>query len=202
MANNLRKFVKIGNIPTTNELNNLWNNLKLEKINNWTESAKILTDIIKSLYSNGGIELNKYKIIEENHFNYYLLKDKHFVNNIYKNKYILEDRAYLKLKNEYPKINIKEHFTDIYTLAGNLARIIGYGGAYNTYNNGIGQNISWEIAVKFVENEFGNRFEEFDYYHIEIENSEWFYDVAWDYSIIIVDIRNNEIIFMDITDTD
>ena len=199
MSNNLKKLVLKGDIPTENELNNLWENLKLEKINHWTEAAKILTDRINSLYSNGGIELNKYKITEENHFNYYLFKDKHFVENIYKNKYILNDRAYLKLKNEYPKINVKEHFTDIYTLSGDLARIIGYGGAYN---HGAGQNISWEIATKFVENEFGNRFEEFDCYRIEIENSEWFYDVAWDYSIIIVDIKNNEIIFMDMTDTD
>jgi hypothetical protein len=137
MANNLKKFVEIGNVPTKDELNNLWNNLKLEKINNWTEAAKILKDKIKTLYSNGGIKLNKYKIIGENHFNYYLLKDRNFVENIYKNKYILNDRSYLELKDEFPRINIKEHFTDIYTLSGDLARIIGYGGAYN---NGIGQN--------------------------------------------------------------
>ena len=88
MSNNLKKLVLKGDIPTENELNNLWENLKLEKINHWTEAAKILTDRINSLYSNGGIELNKYKITEENHFNYYLFKDKHFVENIYKNKYI------------------------------------------------------------------------------------------------------------------
>jgi hypothetical protein len=199
MLNSLKKFVIQNDIPTENELNILWENLKLKKINKRTKSAQILTDRIKSLYSNGGVELNKYKIVEKNHFNYYLLKDKHFVENIYRNKYILNDRAYLNFKNELPKINIKEHFTDIYTLSGNLARIIAYGGAYN---NGIGQDISWEIATNFVKNEFGNRFEEFDCYYIEIENSEWFYNIAWDYSIIIVDKRNTEIVFMDITDTD
>ena len=188
-----------GNIPSKEELKNLWENLNLEKINNWTKYTNTLIDSINDYYSNGGIKINKYKILGSNPIHYYLLKDKNFVENIYKNKLLLEDRNYLKLDGELPKLKIIEHWTDIYTLAGDLARIMGYGGAYK---KAISSNIAWKIAIEFVENELENRFEEFDVYMVKIENAKWFYDVAWDYSFIITDNKKHEIIFMDITDTD
>jgi hypothetical protein len=199
MANNLKRFIIEERIPTKEELECLWKNLKLEKINNWTKSTHILMDKINHQYSNGGIKMNKYKIVENNPLNHYLMKDRNFVQNIYKKEFILNDRTYLELNGEIPRITIKDYFTDIYTLAGDLARIIGYGGAYK---NEIEQKESWKIAAEFVEDEFENRFEEYCYYSILIENAKWFYDVAWDYSFIIIDIKNNEIIFIDITDTD
>ena len=199
MANNLTIFKAKGNVPTNNEINILWDTMKLEKNNNWTIYTEKLIETINNLYSNGGIMMNKYKIMETNPMYYYLIKRKDFVQNIYKNKIILEDKAYLKLNGELPKINIIGFYTDIYTLAGDLARIIGYGGAYS---DGVEQNEAWKIAVEFVENEFENRFEEYNLYKIKIENTKWFRDVAWDYSFIIVDKKNYEIIFMDMTDTD
>ena len=202
MANTLRCLND--NFPTKEELSNFrknfaWENLELEKINNWTQNTDVLVNEINKLYSNGEIKINKYKIIGDNKFLYYLVIDNSFIQNICKNKKLLEDRNYLNLNGESPTINIIKHWTDIYTLSGDLARILGYGGAYT---HGIGQNESWKIATEFIEKEFGNRFEEFDYYDIKIENSKWFYDIAWDYSFIIIDKRNYEIIFIDITDTD
>jgi hypothetical protein len=199
MANSIKKYSFTGNIPSKEELDNLWKNIKLEKSIIWTQSADVLKNEINKMYSNGGIELNKYKIIGENPLNYFIINDNCFVENIYKNKIILEDRAYLGLNNEPPIVKVIEYFTDIYSLPGNLARVFGYGGAYT---KGIGQKNSWKIAAEFVKNEFGNRFEEFNYYIVEIENAKWFYDVAWDCSYIIADITKNEIVFIDITDTD
>jgi hypothetical protein len=203
MANDLRNILKNelslqkGHNPIDNGLvNNLWENLKLEKINNWTNSANILINTMKNIFC--GVEFSKYKIIQDNPFNYYIMTHD-FVENIYKNKQILKDKIYLKLNGELPKINIKEHLNNIYTLSGGLAWIIGCGGEYT---KGIEQKESWKIATEFVENEFEKRFEEFEYYEIIIENARWFYDVAWDYSFILADLRKNEILFIDITDTD
>ena len=202
MANTLRRFKD--NFPTKEELSNfwknfVWENLKIEKISNWTQNTNVLVDEINKLFSNGEIKINKYKIIGDSKFIYYLVTDNSFIQNICKNKKILEDRNYLKLNGELPIINIINRWTDIYTLSGEIARILGYGGAYT---NGIEQNEAWKIATEFVENEFGNKFEEFDCYNIKIQNAKWFYDVAWDYSFVIIDKRNYEIIFIDITDTD
>jgi hypothetical protein len=199
MENSMKYFNITEKAPTKEELYNLWNNMELEKVSNLTQYTQKLIEVINTLYCNGGIKVNKYRIIENNPINYYLFKDRDFVQNIYRNKIILDSREYLKMNGELPKINIKGHFTDIYSLSGDLARIIGYGGAYS---NGIEQTEAWKIAIEFVENEFGNRFKDFDFYIVEIENARWFYDVAWDYSFIIKDIRNYEIMFIDITDTD
>ncbi|MDR0433608.1 MAG: hypothetical protein LBH21_00925 [Gracilibacteraceae bacterium] len=199
MANNMRKFKFTGNIPSEEELDNLWENIKLEKSNAWTQAADTLKNEINKMYSNGGVKLSKYKITQENPLNYFIINDRRFVENIYKNNAVLESRPYLGLNNEPPVIKVIEYFTDIYSLSGNLARILGYGGAYT---KGIEQRAAWKTAAEFVENEFEIRFEEFNYYIVEIENAKWFYDVAWDYSFIIADTTKNEIVFIDITDTD
>ena len=183
----------------------MWENIHLQKIDSWTESANILIDNINRFYCNGGIKILKYKIMDNNSYismikgNNYWENRKIFVENISVNKIVLEDRAYLDLDNKFPKIKIKDQYTDIYSLSGNLARIMGHGGAYK---KAVDSNFAWKVATEFVENEFENRFEDFDLYEVVIENSKWFFDVAWDYSFIIVDKINNEIIFMDLTDTD
>ena len=107
-----------GNIPSKEELKNLWENLNIEKINNWTKYTNTLVESINDYYSNGGIKIHKYKIIGSTPAHYYLLKDKNFIENISNNKLLLENRNYLKLDGELPKLKIIEHWTDIYTLAG------------------------------------------------------------------------------------
>ena len=183
----------------------MWENINLKKLDSWTESTNSLIYNINEFYCNGGIKILKYKIMDENSYisiikgNNYWENRKKFVENISVNEIILKDREYLDLDNKFPKIKIKGQYTDIYSLSGNLARIMGHGGAYKRAEN---SNFAWKVATEFVENEFGNRFEDFDLYEVEIENAKWFYDLAWDYSVIIVDKINNDIIFMDLTDTD
>ena len=36
----------------------------------------------------------------------------------------------------------------------------------------------------------------------KFENSGWFFDIAWDYSFLMFDKRTNQVIIIDITDTD
>jgi hypothetical protein len=187
MTNTLRRFVD--NLPTTEELNNFWikfkwENMQFEKVNTFTPYTNVLMDTINELFSNGGIKINKYKLIGDDKFNYYIVTNKNFIENIHNNKTILEDRNYLKLNGELPKIKKEEHWSDIYTFSGYLARMMAHGGAYT---HGIGQKDAWKIATEYVENEFKNDFEEYDFYYVIIENAGWFYDVAWDYSFIIVD---------------
>ena len=48
-----------GNIPSKEELKNLWENLNLEKINNWTKYKNTLVESINDYYSYGGIKIHK-----------------------------------------------------------------------------------------------------------------------------------------------
>ena len=75
---------------------------------------------------------------------------------------------------------------------------MGLGGAYKS----IDQRIAWTVATDFVKDEFENRFEEFNSYDFVIESSQWFFDIAWDFSTLLFDKRKNEIIIIDITDQD
>jgi predicted translin family RNA/ssDNA-binding protein len=198
MSNNFRPVID-ENTPTQ-ALNTLWEDLKLDKINALTLSAKKLMDKFSELYCNGSIKMNKYKIVEATLFNY-LLQDKNFIQNMYKNKIILQDTvySYYDLNEELLKINIKEHYTGIHALSDELARIMGYNGAYT---KGTEQKETLKIVAEFIESEFEKRFEDFDYHKVEIKYSKWFYDVIWDYSYIITDNKKHEILFIDITETD
>jgi len=191
-------WTKVNENTDSKDLNKLWKNLKLEKVNEWTQPANILINKMNDIFCNGGIEIRKYKIIEtETNFDCLML-DKHLAQNIYCNNDILDDRKYLNFDGKLPEIKILDHFTDIYTLSGNLAKIMANGGAYGR----IEPKYAWKIATEFVENEFENRFDDFNYYVVEIINSSWFHNIAWDYSLIITDRKKYDIIFIDITDTD
>src|SRR5690606_2958121 len=97
-----------------------------------------------------------------------------------------------------PKMRNIEFWADIYDLSGRLARIMGQGGAYKN----IDPRKAWEVAVNFIESEFQNRFEEILLFYVVVDNAEWFFDIAWDYSIILFDKRSYEVIFIDVTDND
>ncbi|GHU22843.1 hypothetical protein FACS1894172_07900 [Spirochaetia bacterium] len=191
------------------DINNIWKNIKIEPLNNWTNSANTLMEKINYTHCNGGIQLHKYKIIGAEDIiwsstNNALfspinpLERNNFIETILKNNNLNIYRNDLEINNDDIKIKYLEYYTDIYELSGILGRIMGYGGAYYKLE----PEIAWDTANKFVKDELGNRFEEYNMFIVNIKNAEWFYDIAWDITIIILGKIKNEIIFIDITDTD
>ena len=80
-----------------------------------------------------------------------------------------------------------------------LSRIMGQGGAYNN----IDQHTAWQTTLNFIEGEFQNRFQDVTLDTINvIPRAGWFYNVIWDYSMVLFDRINCELLFIDITDTD
>jgi hypothetical protein len=188
--------------PTNQDVVQLWNSINILRIDKWTTSANTLTEKINFTHCNGGIQLHKYKIIGDKHFNWFACRNRlqeiNFLDNILRHKNLQDYRNDLQISNDNPKIIIASYWTDIYDLSGQLARIMGHGGAYKK----IDPELSWMVATDFVKDEFQNRFEEFVTFDVAIEKSNWFFDIAWDISKIFFDKRNNELLFIDITDTD
>lgn len=188
--------------PNSSQILEIWNGIKLTRINNWTNSANTFTDKITETHSNGGIQLHKYKIEANEHFNWFVQRNRldeiEFLNNIFKQNDLEDYRNNLQIKDSKPSVKIIKYWTDIYEIPGRLSRMMGLGGAYKS----IDQKLAWSIATDFIKEEFENRFEEFNSYDFVINSAEWFHNIAWDNSTLLFDKRKYEIIIIDITDSD
>lgn len=188
--------------PTGRQLNVLWDDISIESIGTWTKSAEVLKSKIKETHSNGGLQLHKYKLKINDHFAWYSTRNRldeiDFVNNFLKRPELASYRKDLEISLPMPDIKTTTIATDIYDLVGQLARMLGHGGAYKKLD----PITSWTTASDFVREELQNRFEDFVTYGFVVENADWFYDIAWDSSTLLFDKRNNQVIIIDITDTD
>ncbi|QQT29439.1 hypothetical protein I6I99_19105 [Sphingobacterium multivorum] len=188
--------------PNSAELAELWTSIQLRPLDNWTLSTTTLKEKIAETHCNGGIQLHKYKIAGNRHFDWFVQRNRldeiDFLKNIFRHKNLENYRTDLAIRENSPEVIHVKYWTDIYDLTGQLSRIMGLGGSYKN----IDQKEAWTTASDFVKDEFENRFEEFNLYKFVIETSQWFHDIAWDHSFLLFDKRKYEIIIIDITDTD
>jgi hypothetical protein len=187
--------------PDALQLKSLWDSLKISKIDNWTTATKLLIDTITETHSNGGIQLHKYKVSANKHFDYFASRNFNeldFLKKILGHKALQDYRENLQISIPEPSYRLLGFKTDMYDLAGYLSRVMGKGGAYR----GIDQGLAWQVATDFIEAEFQNRFEELLMYELHIESAKWFCGISWDYAVALFDKRNYEIVFIDITDSD
>lgn len=188
--------------PSDSQVLQMWNEIKLLSLTEWSPSAKILKGKFEATHINGGIQLHKFQISDNQYLHWFSVRNRlneiFFTQKIFCRPELDIYRKHLKIDDKKPKVKSEGWYTDIFDLAGILARILGQGGAYENLN----ANEAWETATNFVKDEFENRFNEFNRYTYEIINTNWFYDIAWDYSSLLFDKRKNQIILIDITDTD
>jgi len=85
-------------------------------------------------------------------------------------------------------------------LDGILATIIVQGGAYEAFRGSAAQ--AKQLADEAVAHLTGRRYEDFRLDRSHESWTPWFYDVAWDHTLILTDYRNAEMTVLCITDTD
>ena len=120
--------------PTSSQAVDLWNSIKILRLDNWMNSTSTLKEKITETHSNGGIQLHKYKISGNKHFDWFASRNRldeiEFLKNISRHKDLQDYRNDLEIAEEKPSFKLIKYWTDIYDLPGELARIMGHGGAY------------------------------------------------------------------------
>ena len=120
--------------PNSFELSNLWNEIKLTQVHDLSDSGKKLIKTIFETHCNGGIQIHKYKLIGNKKFNWFAsrnyLQEIAFIENVVRHKHLENYRSNLEIIDSKPKVKVINYSTDIYELLWRLARIMGYGGAY------------------------------------------------------------------------
>ena len=187
----------------------IWKSVRLFPLSDFGEATKLFMEKLSETHCNGGVQIHKYKIERNEHFEWFaernLLGEISFVKNIITHADLTNYRKDLEIKidkltfRKFSEVRRYWGDSDIFTLPGELARVLAQGGAYKKTH----PYLAWELAKNFIEEAYQNRFDEVISFDTEIiPVSEWFYNVAWDYSKILFDKRNYEIMFIDITDTD
>jgi len=96
--------------------------------------------------------------------------------------------------------SIRWNQSSSYTLDGEIAHALMFGGAYNDFE-GTGEQAK-RLGMDFCRDLFGTRYEQVNIYTTEKRWSKWFFDIAWDNTWIGVDKENHRIWALIATDTD
>ena len=190
--------------PNAMQLYGLWKSLQISPVSTWTDATEILAEKISETHINGGGQFHKYVISRNRYFDWFAsrnrLEEIDFIQNVFRHQGLKEYRRDIGVPGDKLEVEVIANNYDIFDLPGQLARILHFGGAYNRTK--VGQKEAWSIVLTFIENEFENRFSEFELFQLSLKNAAWFYNIAWDNSIAIFDKRKYELIIIDITDSD
>ncbi|WP_165749647.1 hypothetical protein [Cellulophaga sp. Z1A5H] len=189
-------------VPTDKDILEMWNEITITELNDWSKSAEELKTKFSKTHCNGGIQIHKFQISDNSCFQWFASRNRlseiYFVKRFFCKPELLNYKTNLKNDNQKPKCKETNWYSDIFDLTGHLARILGQGGAYENLN----AKDAWKSALDFVSEEFEERFDEINRFSYNLEGSKWFYEVAWDYSFLMFDKRKNQVLIIDITDTD
>lgn len=88
----------------------------------------------------------------------------------------------------------------IFHLDGDLTGMIHYGGAY--WNAERPAIESKQIAMDAIRELFGDRWEDLEYAKSNSAWTNWFFDVAWDSTLVVIDRAKSLVLLIVATDTD
>ncbi|QEN89941.1 hypothetical protein FZC33_28125 [Labrys sp. KNU-23] len=97
-----------------------------------------------------------------------------------------------------PDIEFEPH--DGQEMEALLARILYHGGAYwHATGSGMPEKA---LALRFCDALFGLRFDEIAFHTSDTAWTDWFHDIAWDKTFVVLDKRHRRLFLLAVTDTD
>lgn len=183
---------------------NIWDSISFTR-EELDDASLALIEKFSFTHVNGGMKIHKYNMKSNHNIEWakieHRVNERDFLMELLKHEDLKEFREALGITIKNLERNIVlSHSTDIFNLSGDIARNLFQGGAYRSINC----VDAWNIANLYVEKSFQNRFDEILFITTSIyeEPNNWFYDVAWDCSWILIDKGKNCIVLISITDTD
>jgi hypothetical protein len=158
---------------------------------------------LRSLLQNGGFEFARFQVADFSLQTWFATRtrqaEQHLVHDFLTNPTVIAACPALKIQSPLP-IQPEIEPGSALTLDGELAQTLIRGGAYAQFP-GTGAEAK-AMGQQFCEMLFGNRYTDIQLYKTHTAWSEWFSDVAWDCTWIGLDLQDNCIWMLCITDTD
>ena len=179
-----------------------WKEGTFEKIETNDSAIEKILNTFKEQNLNGGAIISCFKVHNENLFKEIPhLKDgyDHFFRRIVNSLDIIHNLEELKIHtSEKYKFHFEEHLAVM--LDGSIAAQILWGGAYETFKER--PVIAKQLAVNVCQYMFQDRYEDIKVFESYRPWTDWFCNVAWDITWMVLDSREQKMWFICATDTD
>ncbi|STQ90787.1 hypothetical protein [Iodobacter fluviatilis] len=185
--------------PSHSEIQEFWNGSIFDEVGVQIEGASKVCNELKSTHVNGGCDIFCATFINHPVLHWFVSRNR--LDEISFFEKFLSSRVFgeRQIKFEFDN-NLEWEWSSSYILDGDIARTLKSGGAYKAFSGSgkeakaLGQLLCTDI--------FGERYDDIQIFKTYKPWSDWFYDVAWDQTWMIVDKRNLLIWAILLTDTD
>ncbi|MED2182371.1 hypothetical protein [Bacillus wiedmannii] len=179
-----------------------WKEGTFEKIDTNDLSIEQLIHTFKEQNVNGGAVISCFKVHKENFFKEIPhLKDgyEHFFRRIFNSLDIMHNLEELKIHTS-EKYKFQFQYRSAVMLDGSIAFQIIRGGAYEEFKER--PVIAKQLAVNVCQYMFQDRYEDIKVFESYRPWTDWFYDVAWDATWMVLDSKERKMWLICATDTD
>ena len=158
---------------------------------------------LRAIYQNGGAEFARFQVVDCSLQEWFRTRTRQdelqFILNVLSNPTVISTFPVLRtqaLLKDNPRIEPGSALT----LEGELAQALVQGGAYTQFC-GTGYEAK-AIGQRFCQALFGDRYTDMQIYKSSTAWSEWFGDVMWDCTWFGLDLHENQVWILSVTDTD
>ena len=190
--------------PTNSEVDKMFSSLTISHLP-FPEDKRITDylDTIKQKYSNGSVLFYQFKVQGDNTFHFYASRNRlleiDFINKLF-SKQVFKETAKELTGIDKIEVNNSNWMSDIFSLPGDLARRIYYGGAYSQEH--FSAENAFNLSVNFIDAIADKRYADFNSWILGGNWSDWFFNIAWDYSVLLFDKGKSVVTLICMTDTD
>jgi len=188
-------------VPEFEDRKLMWQNLKVEAAKHDCPNLTLYLKELRKLYLNGGAEFQSFYIGESAVLDWYISRNQ-FSECFFFWKFWLNSKVqkHLPIKNIVEDSYRDFAFSSAFHLAGDLASILSWGGAYKDSN--IRGADLMRLSQSVSDSLIGDRYEDFSVFINGQCWCEYFHDIAWDRTVVVLDKRKRLIHIMMSTDTD
>ena len=158
---------------------------------------------LRAIYQNGGAEFARFQVVDCSLHEWFTTRTRQdelpFILNVLNNPTVIS--AFPVLRAQAPlKADPRIEPSSALTLDGELAQVLVQGGAYTQFS-GTGSEAK-AIGQRFCQALFSDRYTDMQIYKSSTAWSEWFGDVMWDCTWFGLDLHENQVWILSVTDTD
>ncbi|MGE6548268.1 hypothetical protein ACQKFK_04385 [Bacillus mycoides] len=179
-----------------------WKAGTFEKIETNDLSIEQLINTFKKQNLNGGAVISCFKVHNENFFKeipYEIDRYEHFFKKVFNSLDIINNLEELKIHTS-EKYKFQFEYNSAVMLDGSIAFQIIRGGAYKGFSER--PVMAKQLANNVCQYMFQDRYEDITVFENHSPWTEWFYDVAWDNTWMVLDSKEHKMWLICATDTD
>ncbi|MFK4467145.1 hypothetical protein [Bacillus sp. RC252] len=179
-----------------------WKEGTFENIETNDSSIEQIINTFKEQNLNGGAIISCFKVNDEQFFNeipYERDRYEHFFRKIFNSLDIINNLEELKIHTS-EKYKFQFEYNSAVMLDGSIAFQIIRGGAYKGFSER--PVMAKQLANNVCQCMFQDRYEDITVFENHSPWTEWFYDVAWDNTWMVLDSKEHKMWLICATDTD